>query len=113
MEAAGVGIGIDDLVVALRRDEQADGDDHQHQSCAIEVACISGEVREALPKDAAELESEQNLGAKGQHSGFLQRGCDEFRQLHRNRQFPHWSCFFLVNTTAAQNSRRTGAGTGR
>jgi hypothetical protein len=83
MKPAGVRADIHDLVIALGGDQQADRNDHQHQGRAIEIACIKREAAEALPKDAAELESQQDLGPENQHSGFVERGFDEFRQLHR------------------------------
>jgi hypothetical protein len=32
---------------------------------------------EALPKDAAKLEAQQDLGPEGEHSGFVESGFDE------------------------------------
>jgi|HubBroStandDraft_6_1064221.scaffolds.fasta_scaffold75692_3 hypothetical protein len=44
---------------------------------------------EPVPKDAAELETQQDLSTENEHPGFVEGGLDEFGELHRTG---HYRC---------------------
>ena len=67
---------------------------------------ISQVPPEALPKDAAELETQENLRPKDQHPDFVEGGSDKFDELHRTTA-PMRVCW--VNTPGAKNSPRCAA----
>jgi hypothetical protein len=79
MKPAGVLPDVDDLVMALGCDEQRDGHHHQHQRRTIEIARMLRQIHKAVPKNAAELESQQDLSPQHKHASFVERRLDELR----------------------------------
>src|ERR1700736_2533478 len=56
--------------------------DEQQQRDAIEVERVKRQALEAVSEYAAELETQQNLGAKNEHPSFVEGSLDEYGKSH-------------------------------
>src|SRR5438477_13006980 len=75
-------------MIRPRKNQQAEGADHQEECHTIEVTRPVRQGVERILKDAAKLKSNENLGAEHQHAGLVQRNFQFLAQLHKLKTRP-------------------------